>query len=50
MPLFIVVIIGFANFDNANKIIFEYEDIKGEPHEIESKKYQFLFGRKQKIF
>ena len=28
------VIIGFANYDANNKSIFEYEDIKGEPHEI----------------
>ena len=31
------VIIGFANFDTANKSIFEYEDIKGEAHEIKAK-------------
>jgi hypothetical protein len=28
------VIIGFANFDTNNKIIFDYDDIKGEPNEI----------------
>jgi len=28
------VIIGFANFDIQNKVIFEYEDIKGQAHEI----------------
>lgn len=28
------VIIGFANFDVKNKILFDYEDIKGDPHEI----------------
>ena len=28
-----VVIIGFSNYDNSEKSIFEYEDIKGEPHE-----------------
>jgi len=28
------VIIGFANYDTNNKSIFEYEHIKGEPHEI----------------
>ncbi len=28
-----VVIIGFAAYDTNNKTIFEYEDIKGEPHE-----------------
>ncbi len=31
-----VVIIGFANFDISNKSIFEYENIKGEPHEIKA--------------
>lgn len=31
------VIIGFANFDSLNKSIFEYEDIKGEAHEIKVK-------------
>jgi hypothetical protein len=30
------VIIGFANYDIKDKSIFEYEDIKGEPHEIKS--------------
>jgi len=27
-----VVIIGFANYDTAEKYLFEYDDIKGEPH------------------
>ncbi len=31
------VIIGFANYDTFSKSIFEYEDIKGEPHEIKVK-------------
>lgn len=31
------VIIGFANFDTYDKRIFDYEDIKGEPHEIKAK-------------
>jgi type I restriction-modification system DNA methylase subunit len=31
------VIIGFANFDTNDKSIFEYEDIKGEAHEIKAK-------------
>jgi len=31
------VIIGFANFDSVNKRIFEYEDIKGDPHELKVK-------------
>ncbi len=32
-----VVIIGFANYDTNNKRIFEYEDVKGGPHEIKVK-------------
>jgi hypothetical protein len=32
-----VVIIGFANFDISEKILYEYEHIKGEPHEIKIK-------------
>ena len=31
------VIIGFSNFDKANKSIFEYENIKGEAHEVKVK-------------
>jgi hypothetical protein len=31
------VIVGFANFDINNKSIFDYEDIKGEAHEIKAK-------------
>lgn len=31
------VIIGFANFDTANKTIFDYEHIKGEPQQIKAK-------------
>ncbi len=31
------VIIGFAAIDTNNKTIYEYEDIKGEPHEIKAK-------------
>jgi hypothetical protein len=31
------VIIGFANFDISNKRLFDYEDIKGEAHEIKAK-------------
>ena len=31
------VIVGFANFDTNNKRIFEYENIKGEPHELKVK-------------
>jgi len=32
-----VVIVGFANYDTSNKKIFEYNHIKGEPHEINAK-------------
>ncbi|MEI6749099.1 MAG: DNA methyltransferase [Bacteroidota bacterium] len=32
-----VVIIGFSNFDIPEKLIFEYENIKGEPHELKVK-------------
>jgi hypothetical protein len=31
------VIVGFANYDTNEKRIFEYEDIKGEAHEIKAK-------------
>ncbi len=31
------VIVGFANFDTAKKLLFEYPDIKGEPIEIVAK-------------
>ena len=32
-----VVIIGFSNFDILEKLIYEYEEIKGEPHELKVK-------------
>lgn len=32
-----VIIIGLANYDTNNKSIFEYENIKGEPHEVKVK-------------
>jgi hypothetical protein len=31
------VIIGFSNFDISEKLIYEYEEIKGEPHEFKAK-------------
>ena len=31
------VIIGFASYDTINKIIYDYEDIKGESHAIKAK-------------
>ncbi len=32
-----VVIIGFANFDANNKLVYEYHHIKGEPHAVSVK-------------
>ena len=32
-----VVIIGFSNYDINEKLIYEYDDIKGEPHEVKVK-------------
>nr|WP_211217451.1 type IIL restriction-modification enzyme MmeI [Segetibacter koreensis] len=32
-----VVIIGFSNFDVPNKVFYEYENIKGEPHAVNAK-------------
>ncbi len=32
-----VVIVGFANFDISEKLIYEYDDIKGEPHEVKAR-------------
>jgi hypothetical protein len=31
------VIVGFANYDTNNKVIYEYENIKGEAHELKVK-------------
>ncbi|MEJ6980530.1 DNA methyltransferase [Pedobacter sp. P351] len=31
------VIVGFANYEASKKVLFEYEDIKGEPHEVVAK-------------
>ncbi len=31
------IIVGFANFDTNDKRIYEYQDLKGEPHEIKVK-------------
>lgn len=53
-----VVIIGFSNYDTNEKKIFEYDDIKGEPHEIKVKninpylvegKDEFVIRRKKPI-
>lgn len=32
-----VVIIGFSNFDIQEKLIYEYDELKGEPHELRVK-------------
>lgn len=41
------VIVGFANYDISEKRIFEYENIKGEPHEIKAKNINaYLFDAK----
>ncbi len=41
------VIVGFANYDTNNKSIFEYEDIKGEAHELKVKNINpYLFDAK----
>jgi hypothetical protein len=53
-----VVIIGFANYDVNEKLIYEYEDIQAEPHEVKAKninpylvegKDNFLPSRKKAI-
>ena len=42
-----VVIIGFAHFEITEKRIFEYEDIRGEAHEIKAKNINpYLFDAK----
>jgi hypothetical protein len=43
-----VVIVGFANFDTTEKRIFDYENIKGEAHEIKAKNINaYLFDGKE---
>ena len=44
------VIVGFANFDTTNKSIFEYEDIKGEAHEIKAKNINAYLVDEKDIF
>ena len=44
------VIIGFANFDVDKKTIFDYEDIKGEAHEVEAKNINSYLVDAQNIF
>lgn len=45
-----VVIIGFANFDTNNKSIFEYENIKGEPHQVKVKNINPYLVESKDIF
>ena len=40
------VIIGFANFNTSTKKIFDYEDIKGEAHEIKKNINPYLIDAK----
>lgn len=44
------VIVGFGNFDVPNKSIFEYEDIKGEAHEIKVKNINSYLVDSKDIF
>jgi hypothetical protein len=44
------IIIGFANYDIFNKIIFDYENTKGEPHEVRARNInQYLVDAKEII-
>ena len=45
-----VVIIGFANFNTKNKVIFEYENIKGEPLSMKVKNINPYLIEGQEIF
>ena len=38
-----VIIIGFGLIEKTNKFIYDYEDIKGEPHEIKVKNISIKF-------
>ena len=44
------VIVGFANFDTNDKRLFEYEDIKGEAHEIKAKNINAYLIDAKEIF
>ncbi len=44
------VIIGFANFDTNNKLIFEYENINGAAHEIKVKNINPYLVEAKEIF
>ncbi len=45
-----VVIIGFANFDISGKLIYDYINIKGEPHEVKVKNINPYLIEGQDIF
>jgi len=44
------VIIGFANYDSNNKTIYEYDDIKGEPHALKVKNINPYLVESRDIF
>lgn len=44
------VIVGFANFELSNKRIYDYEDIKGEPHELKVKNINSYLVDAKEIF
>lgn len=44
------VIVGFANYDTNNKSIFEYEDIKGEAHELKVKNINHYLVDAKEVF
>ncbi len=44
------VIVGFANYDTTNKSIFDYEDIKGEAHELKAKNINPYLADARDIF
>ena len=44
------VIVGFANFDTNTKTLFEYEDIKGEPHALKVKNINSYLVEAKDIF
>jgi len=45
-----VVIIGFANYDSQAKKIYEYDDIKAEPHEVSVKNINAYLIEGKEIF
>jgi hypothetical protein len=45
-----VVIIGFANFDTTDKSVYEYDDIKSEPHVVNAKNINPYLVEGQDLF